>query len=93
MPGEIELADDVRPQQRHDVRALGEVEAGEDLFGHRRAAHDVPPLEDEHPSSRAREIGRRSEAIVAATDHDHVVGHGGILYGREGGLEGGRLTP
>ena len=57
MPREIEVADDVGPQQRHDVGALGEVEAGKDLLGDRRAAEHVAPLEHEHAPPGPREIG------------------------------------
>ena len=37
----IELADDLRPQQRHHIRADREPEAREDLFRDRRAANHV----------------------------------------------------
>ena len=64
------------PQQRHDVGADREVEAGKDLFGDRRAAEDVTPLEHEHLAARAREIGGGGQAVVAAADDDGVVLHG-----------------
>ena len=54
---QIELADDLRPEQRDDVRADGEAKAREDLFGHRGAAEDVAPLEHEHLAAGAREVG------------------------------------
>ena len=72
VPRQVELADDLRPQQRHDVRADGELEAGEDLFGDRGAADHVPALEHEHLASRAREIRGSGEAVVPAADDDHV---------------------
>ncbi len=73
---EVELADDLRSQQRHHVRADGVLEAGEDLLGHRRPAEHVPPLDHEHLAARLRQIGRVDEPVVAAADHDHVVvGH------------------
>ena len=53
----------------------GELEAGKDLLGHGGAAEDVAPLEDEHLSARAREVGGVDEAVVAAADDDDVVGH------------------
>ena len=71
--GQIEIADDLRAQQRHDVGADGDVEAGKHLFGHGRAAQHVPPLEHEHATPRARQIRRVRQPVVAAADHDHVV--------------------
>ena len=73
MARQIELADDLGPQQRDDVRADGELEAGEDLFGDRRAAEHVAPLEHEHLAPRARQIGGGDQAVVAAADDDDVV--------------------
>ena len=71
--GQVELADDLGPQQRHDVREDREPEAREDLLGHRRAAEHVAPLEDDGLQPRAREIGGADQAVVAAADHDRVV--------------------
>ena len=75
VPRQIELADDLRPQQRHDVRADRELEAGKDLFGDGGAAEHVAPLEHEHLPSRAREIRGVDQAVVAAADDDGVVVH------------------
>ena len=61
------------PQQRDDVRADRELEAGKDLFGDRRAAEHVAPLEHEHLAARARQVGGVDEAVVAAADDDDVV--------------------
>ena len=49
--GEVELADDLGPQERDDVAEDREPEAGEQFLGHRGAAEDVALLEDErlHP--------------------------------------------
>ena len=86
VPGQLELADDLRPQQRHDVREDREPEAREDLLGDGRAAEDWPPLEDERPQPGPREVGGADEAVVAAADHDGVValGHGACLRGSSG---------
>ena len=75
MPRQVELADDLRPQQRHDVRADREVEAGKHFFGDGGAAEHVPPLEHEHLAAGAREVGGRGQAVVAAADDDRVVAH------------------
>ena len=75
VPRQIELADDFRPQQRDDVRADGEAEAGKHFFRHGRAADDVAPLEDEHLPSRAREIRGGRQAVMASANDDGVVDH------------------
>ena len=73
--GEIEVADDLGSQQRNDVRTYRDAEAGKHLFGHRRPAKDVAPLEHEHTPPRTRQIGRVDEPVVPATDNDDVVAH------------------
>ena len=73
---QIELANDLRPQQRHHIGADRVLEAGEDLFRHCRAAEHVAPLDDEHLAARPRQIRSIDQPVVAAADHDHVVvGH------------------
>ena len=76
MPRQLEVADDFRPQQADHVGELGEAVAGEDLLGHRSAAHDLAPLENHHLLARAREVGAGDQAVVARADHDRVVGAG-----------------
>ena len=73
VPRQVELADDLGPQQRHDVRAHREPEAGDDLLGDCRAAEHVPPLEDEHLSARAGHVGGVHEPVVPAAEDDAVV--------------------
>jgi hypothetical protein len=73
---EIELADDLRAQERDDVGGDRVLEARVDLLGDRRAADDVAALEHEHLPSGAGEVGRADQAVVAAAnDDDVVVGH------------------
>jgi hypothetical protein len=84
VPREVEISDDVGPQQRDDVGAFGEVEAGKDLLGHGRPAEHVASLEDEHLPPCAREICRVREAVVSTADDDDVVRHGAILCRRPG---------
>ncbi len=73
---QVELADDLGPQQRHDVRAHRVLEAGVDLLGHRRAAEHVAALEHQHLPAGAREVRRAHQPVVAAANHDDVVvGH------------------
>ena len=78
MAGEVQLADDLGPQQRDDVGADGELEAGEHFLGDRCAAEHVTPLEDEDLASRAGEVGGVDESVVAAADHDGVVAWHGL---------------
>ena len=73
---ELEVADDLGPQQRHDVREDREAEAREDLLGHGRATEDVTLLEDERPQAGLGQVRGADEAVVTATDHDGVIGLG-----------------
>ena len=73
MARQVELADDLGPQQRDDVGADRVLEAREDLLGHGRAAEHVAPLEHEHLPAGARQVGGAHQAVVAAADDDDVV--------------------
>ena len=75
MAGQVELADDLRPQQRHDVRTHGELEARKHFFRHGGAAENVPPLEDEHFAASSSEVRRVDEPVMTAADDDDVVFH------------------
>jgi hypothetical protein len=81
--GQLELADDLRPEQRHDVRQDRETETREDLLGDRRAPEHVPLLQHDRLQPRTREIGGTDQAVVAAADHDRVValGHANLQRG------------
>ena len=68
--GKIEVANDLRPQQRDDVGADRELESGEDFFGDRRAAEHVPALEHQNFFPGARQIGGVGQAVVASADDD-----------------------
>src|SRR3954453_8728441 len=76
VPRELKVADDLGPQERHDVREHGEPKAREDLLGHGGAAEHVSLLEHERPEPGLGEIGGADEAVVTTTDHDGVVGLG-----------------
>ena len=58
MPRQVELADDLGPQQRHDVGADREAEAREHLLGDGGAAQHVPALEHQHLLAGASQVGR-----------------------------------
>ncbi len=94
--GELQVLDDLRPQEREGVRERGEPEAGTQLLGDGGATDEVSPLQDQGPQAGFREVGAVDEAVVAAADDDGVVGAVGArrLRGRRGGLLaglGGRL--
>ena len=74
MAREVELPDDLRPEQRDDVREDREAEP--DLLGHRRAPEHVPLLQHDRLQPRPRQIGGAHQAVVAAADHDRVVALG-----------------
>ena len=73
MAGKIEVANDLGPQQRDDIRANGKLKAGKDFFRASRAAEDVAALEHEHFLSGFRQIGGVGEAVVASANDDYVV--------------------
>jgi hypothetical protein len=72
---EIELADDLRPEQRDDVRAHREVKALEHFLGDGRAADDVAAFEHQDPAAGAGEVGGCGEAVVPRADDGDVVLH------------------
>ena len=76
MPRQLEIADDLGPQQRDDVAEHAEPEAGEQLFGHRGAAEDMPLFQDERLQAGASEVGGADEPVVAAADDHRVVALG-----------------
>src|SRR5205823_5394194 len=77
---EIEVADDLGPQESRGVGESGESDPGEHLFGDGRAADDPSTFEDEHLEPGLREIGR---------------GDGGYLLELEkrGYVQAGPFTP
>ncbi len=70
---EIEVADNFRSQQRHNVGTNRELEAGENFLGAGRATENVAALEHQNFLSSARQVGGIDQAVVAATDYDYVV--------------------
>ena len=69
----LELADDLGPQQRHDVGEHREAEPGDDLLGEGCAAEEVTTLEHQDLEPGSGEVGRVHQPVVAAADHDRVV--------------------
>ena len=70
---ELKFTDDFRAQQRDDVRADGELEAGEDFLGYRRSAEHVPAFEYQDLFACARQVRGVHKAIVPTPDHDSIV--------------------
>ncbi len=75
---EVEVLDDVGPQEAERVRERREPEARPELLGDRRAADQVASLEDERPQPGLGQVGAVGQAVVAATDDDRVVGPVGL---------------
>src|SRR6202521_3840552 len=71
--GKIEVANDLGPQQRDDIRANGKLEAGKNFLRTSRAAKDVAALQHHHFLSRFRQIGGIGKAVVASTNDDYVI--------------------
>ena len=72
--GQLELVDDVGPEEAQGVREGREPEARVELLGDRRAADERAALEDQGLEPRFRQVGAVDEAVVAAADDDGVVG-------------------
>ncbi len=75
MAGQIQVPNDLGAQERDDVGADRELESRKDFLRHRRAAHDVAPLEHQDLLAGAREVGGVHEPVVPASDDDDVVLH------------------
>ena len=75
MPWQVQLADDLRAEQRHDVRTHRIFETWMDLFGDRGAAKYVTAFEYKHLAPGASEVRSIYETIVTAAYHDDVEVH------------------
>ncbi len=84
---QLEVVDDVRPEEAQGVRKGREPEARPELLGDGRPADDVAPLEDERPQAGLGEVGPVDEAVVTTADDDRVV----ASVARRGRLRSGRL--
>ncbi len=74
MPRELEVADDLGPQQTHHIRENRESEARENLLADRRASDHRTPLEHQYPAARPGEVRGGHETVVAGADDDRVIG-------------------
>ena len=73
MAGQIEIANDLRPQQRDYIGAHRELESGKDFFGDGGAAEHVTALEHQNFFAGARQVSGVGEAVMASADDDCVV--------------------
>ena len=73
---QLEIADDLGPQQAHDVARRPRIGSPGRSPRSRRRHRGLALLEDEGLQAGARQIGRADEAVVAATDDDRVVATG-----------------
>ena len=73
MAPQLQVRDDLFGHEADDVGRRRDAVARPRLLGGRRAARDRALLENDDVQSPAGEVGRASEAVVAAADHDDVV--------------------
>ena len=92
MLGQLELVDDLRPQQRERIREGREPEAGAQLLGDRRPANHVALLQDQRPQPAAGEVGPVHQPVVAGADDDRVVRLAAHAVFRSGLKNGSRTT-
>jgi hypothetical protein len=70
--GEVELGDDLPPQQRQGVGGRRGPDARPELLGDARAPGEVAALADEDVETGAGEVGGGDEAVVARAYDDGV---------------------
>ena len=72
MAGELEIADDLGPEQALHICRRGDLEAWPELLGDTSAPDQLPALEDEHPTARPCEVRGRHQPIVPGTHDENV---------------------
>src|SRR5690606_11369418 len=90
---QLEIADDLRTQQAHDIREHREPEPWKDFLRHGSTANQRTPFEDKRPATGAREVRSRNEPVVPAANDDDVVAirvHARFRGGSKNGS--GRMT-
>ena len=73
MARQIQLADDLRTQQAHDIRANRVLETRIDFLGNRGTANQVTPLQYQHTFPRAGEVGGVDQTVVTSAYDNRVV--------------------
>ena len=89
---QVEVSDDLGPQQTHHVRENRKLESRKNLFGHGRAPDQWAFFENERLPSRAREVSGRNQAVVPASDDDRVVARAAHAFFRSGSKNGKGCT-
>src|SRR6266581_5913069 len=72
---ELEVFDDLRPEESRHVRGGTDLESRRDLVRDARAANAIRPLHNEHAESRLREVVRSDQAVMSCADDDDVRGN------------------
>ena len=62
---QIEFANDLRSEQRHDIGTYGKLETRKDFLGAGRAADDVAPLKHQNLLPGFRQVSRVDKPVVA----------------------------
>ena len=69
---QAQVADHLRVEQADRVAGHGIAEAGMEFLGHRGAADQVPAFQHPHLQAGTCKVGRADQAVVAATDDEHL---------------------
>ena len=88
VPGEVEVVDDLRPQQADHVGEDRDREPGQDLLAVGGPADALVLLDEQDVPAAPRQVGGGDQPVVAAPDDDVVV----AVQGGRAGLFGGRGT-
>ncbi len=83
VPLEIEIPDDLGPEQAVDVGGRGHLEAGPQLLGDAGAAQHFAALEYQHFDPGPGEVRGGDQTVVATADNDEVVGRGHARLGKK----------
>ena len=73
VPGEVEVVNDLRPQQADHVGEDRDRESRQDLLAVGRPAHPLVLLDDQDVPAGPRQVGGGDQPVVAAPDDDVVV--------------------
>jgi hypothetical protein len=69
---QVEIANDLRPQERDHIRADGKLESGKNFFCDSGPAKHLAPFQHQDFFAGAREISGVGEAVVAAANHNNI---------------------
>ena len=72
VPGEVEVAQDLRPQEGQRVGPRRGAHTGPQLLRHACTADEIAAFEDLDLEPGPRQVGGGDEAVVAGADDDRV---------------------